>query len=222
MGTSSSASGFRSTALGLGSTTSGNDSTAVGQGSSAGFDNSAAIGAGAVTTRTNQQVFGNAANTYTAPGISSAASSAAQTGSVGVVTSDAAGNLASRSILDFGLVTEDLFDSLADRVGDNTGRIEHLENRVDRNTARIRDVQNQVDDNTEGIAMTAALTGVPAIVPHGKSGIVAINYGTYGGENGVAAGGAVRLVNDFYGKAGIAVGLGRGNVGGRAGFAWAW
>ena len=89
------AAGTNSVALGQGSQALGAGSTAIGQGASTGlFNNAAAIGNGAVATRDNQVVIGTASNTYTAPGITSAASKAAQSGSVQVVTSDANGNLA--------------------------------------------------------------------------------------------------------------------------------
>ena len=82
------------TAVGEGSRATGVGSTAVGQGANAGYANSTAIGAGATTTRENQMTFGTGLNTYTAPGITSAASKAAQSGPLEVVTSDASGNLA--------------------------------------------------------------------------------------------------------------------------------
>jgi len=69
--------------------------TAVGTFSSATHANSAAFGRAATTTRANQQVFGTTENTYTMPGITSAASSAAQGPVHGLVTTDANGNLAS-------------------------------------------------------------------------------------------------------------------------------
>ena len=61
----------------------------IGTLSSAAFANSTAIGNGASTTRANQQSFGTATNTYTMAGLKSAASLAAQTGPVRVVTTDA-------------------------------------------------------------------------------------------------------------------------------------
>jgi len=91
----STASGADSTALGQGSVASGTDSTAVGQGSQATHDNAMALGAGAQTTAANQVIVGGATNTYTTPGIASAASRAAQTGPVELVTTDLNGNLAS-------------------------------------------------------------------------------------------------------------------------------
>lgn len=71
------------------------NSTAIGTNANAAFTNSTAIGTGATTTRANQIVLGTAAETYTMPGLTSAASAAAQVGPLQVVTTDAAGNLAS-------------------------------------------------------------------------------------------------------------------------------
>jgi hypothetical protein len=82
--------------MGSGTSATGNNATAVGSGSSANFDNSAAFGAGAAATRINQQVFGTASNTYTMPGIGSAASLAAQSGPLMFVMADASGNIAAR------------------------------------------------------------------------------------------------------------------------------
>jgi hypothetical protein len=59
------------------------------------FPASTAIGSGAQTTAANQMVFGTGTNTYTAPGINSAASTTAQKGRLRIVTVDANGNLAS-------------------------------------------------------------------------------------------------------------------------------
>jgi hypothetical protein len=67
----------------------------VGAHSEAGYYNSAAFGYGATATRANQQVFGTSSNTYTMPGITSMASSNAQTaGPLALVTTDQNGNLA--------------------------------------------------------------------------------------------------------------------------------
>src|SRR3546814_132947 len=67
--------------------------------SSAGAAGVIASGANASATRANQVALGSSASTYTFAGIGSAASSAAQSGDVGFVTSDAGGNLA---LSDFG------------------------------------------------------------------------------------------------------------------------
>ena len=94
-GSGAAASGTNATAVGYLASASGANSSAFGNGASASFANSAAFGAGATTTRANQQVFGTVNNTITAPGITSDASRAAQSGPVEFVTTDAAGNLAS-------------------------------------------------------------------------------------------------------------------------------
>jgi trimeric autotransporter adhesin len=84
-------------AIGHNSQASATDATAIGVNSSAGFTNSTAIGAGAATSSSNQMAFGTGTNTYTMPGINSAASAAAQVGQRGLVTTDAFGNLAAAS-----------------------------------------------------------------------------------------------------------------------------
>src|SRR5262249_56665972 len=53
-----------------------------------------AFGAGASATAANQMAFGTALNTYRLPGITSAASLAAQSGPTSFVSTDAGGNLA--------------------------------------------------------------------------------------------------------------------------------
>src|SRR5262249_45397769 len=99
------AAGTNSVALGQGAQALGAASTAIGQdASTSSFNNAMAIGNGAVATRDNQVVIGTAFNTYTAPGITSAASQAAQSGPLQVVTTDANGNLAS----DHGVLFSDI------------------------------------------------------------------------------------------------------------------
>ena len=85
-------------AFGDNAVATGTNSTAVGPGATATHANAAAFGNGATTTRANQHVYGTASNTYTMPGITSAASRAAQSGPTQVVTSDAAGNLATTTL----------------------------------------------------------------------------------------------------------------------------
>ena len=80
-------------AIGDNANATGLRSTALGEDANATHSDSTAIGSDAFTTRANQVVLGTASETYTLPGISSAASSAAQSGPLGLVTSDAGGNL---------------------------------------------------------------------------------------------------------------------------------
>ena len=108
------ATGDSSTALGILSTASGLNSTALGRASTAAFANSTAIGNESATTRDNQMVLGTASNTYTARGITSDASTAAQTGPRELVTTDASGNLASATPSALGLASSgDLDDTTA-------------------------------------------------------------------------------------------------------------
>jgi YadA-like protein/trimeric autotransporter adhesin len=88
------ASGANSYAIGNGAAATNTNALAIGTNASAGFVNSTAIGNGATVTRANQMAFGTATNTYTMPGITSAASTAAQAGPTSFVTTDNAGNLA--------------------------------------------------------------------------------------------------------------------------------
>jgi hypothetical protein len=109
IGTISAATGINSTAVGAGASATGNNatayganssasavnSTAIGAGANAAHTNSTAVGQGATTTKDNQMVLGTAGQTVTAPGMNSNLSRARQSGPLGVVTSDNAGNLAS-------------------------------------------------------------------------------------------------------------------------------
>lgn len=97
MGTGAAVTGEDSMAYGAGSRAFGVRSTALGQGATvaAGTYGSSAIGAGAVATLSQQMVLGTSDTTYTAPGINSNLSRSRQSGPLGVVTSDAYGNLAS-------------------------------------------------------------------------------------------------------------------------------
>jgi trimeric autotransporter adhesin len=68
-------------------------------------------------------VFGTASNTYTMPGITSAASRDAQSALIQVVTSDENGNLASAMLAGLGLVS-------AAAIGDLKAQIDDLNNRL--------------------------------------------------------------------------------------------
>ena len=193
LGESSTASGAASTALGVSSTASGDFSTALGELSTAGFANSTAIGAGSATTRDNQMVFGTAANTYTAPGITSAASLAAQTGPTRLVTSDAGGNLATAD-----------------------------PNSVVMNSSAFQNLQSDVRQNTEGTAIAIALGGAAAILPEDKTFAASMNWGNFQGQNALGFGGVGRVNDNWFLNAGIGVGMNQGTTGGRAGVTYAW
>lgn len=94
VGQGSDAAGTGSIAVGRNSSAMASSATAMGASASAAFYNSAAFGYGAAATRADQQVFGTSSNTYTMPGLTSAGSSAAQSGPLALVTTDQGGNMA--------------------------------------------------------------------------------------------------------------------------------
>ena len=195
LGQFSQATGTNSTAVGAGSQATGFASTALGLGSNAAFSFSTAIGADATTTRDGQIVLGTAATTYTAPGITSAASTAAQSGPVQIVTTDADGNLAADTPAGLGLATAG-------------------------STAAL---QEGIRRNSEGVAMAMALSGIPATLPRGKNYAVSTAWGGFNGESALSVGGAAALSDNVYFSGGAAFSTGR-NVsgGGRAGVTIAW
>lgn len=93
-----SAAGRDAMAAGFGARADGARATAIGTQAQASGEESVAIGAGAVASRRRQVALGTAASTYSLPGLTSAASRAAQSGPTQVVTTDAAGNLAALPI----------------------------------------------------------------------------------------------------------------------------
>lgn len=105
LGNTSTASNTNSTAVGDSATASGSGSTAIGKSASASKTNSAAFGNAATAANDNQQVFGTSSNIYTMPGVISAASQAAQSGSTRIVTADSSGNLAATPSTSLGLAS---------------------------------------------------------------------------------------------------------------------
>lgn len=192
--------GTRNTAIGSNSNATGANATAVGAGAQATFANSAAFGNGAVAARANQQTFGTASNTYTMAGIASAASQAAQTGSVQIVTSDASGNLATSSLAGLGLA------SSADIAGIN---------------ARLDQLNGQSNRALTGVAMAFAMAGVPTLMPN-ESFAATVNWGTFEGRNGLALNAAMRLHSNVQLNAGIGYGSNERIAGGRAGLRFGW
>ena len=195
-GTNSVALGQNAQALGVGS-------TAIGEGASTGFfNNAAAIGNGAVATRDNQMVFGTASNTYTMPGITSAASRAAQSGPLQVVTSDANGNLATDGGAIFNNIN--ILNSQIAGIEDNLNRLNNDVKRLD-----------------GGVAMAMALGGV--YLPEHQRFAVHVDAGFYNGAQAIAVQGIARLNQTFTANGGVAYDVnGRGGVGGRVGVSAGW
>ena len=198
MGTMASA-GNAGVAFGDGTTATGANSAALGVGANATFANSSAIGTGATATRPNQQVFGTASNTYTAPGITSAASKAAQSGPLQVVTTDAAGNLGTSPLSP----TPDV-----DLSGINR---------------QLADLSGQIQVLKRGIAATAAIAYAPTPTGPGRT-TFAVNGSVFNDAGGVGFAFTHRLANTslpVYFSGAYGNGGGREHVG-RVGFAWEW
>jgi hypothetical protein len=160
-----------------------------------------AIGRGVTTTRTGQVLVGTPGNTYTLPGITSAASLAAQTGPLSVVTTDANGNLAAVPTNSF--ASSGSVAALSSQVTDLQNTVATLQHRAYEGTA---------------VAIAMATTALP----DNKRFAVTANFGTFRGENAFAASAAVRINEFLVANAAIGTGLARGGVGGRVGATFAW
>jgi hypothetical protein len=77
-----------------------------------------------------------------------------------------------------------------------------------------------VDKANGGVAMAMALTG--GYLPDSKKFAVAINYGTFVGQNAAAMSGYYRLNQNVVLSGGVSYGVEARQVGGRAGMLFAW
>jgi YadA head domain repeat (2 copies)/YadA-like membrane anchor domain len=194
-GANSTASGNGSSAYGVASTASATGSSAFGIGSTASFTGSTAIGAGASTTASNQIMLGTASATYAAPGIKSAASLAAQSGTTFLVTSDSAGHLATSNF--------------------NPQSITALQSDVASLQSQVVNLNGDIKRSYEGTAIAIALGG--STLPDNKRFAISANWGGFRGENAAGFTGLLRLNEDWVANGGVGFGFGRGGVGGRAG-----
>ena len=192
--------GADSVAVGANAAALGQGAIAIGNNSAATFDNSTAIGNGASTNSANQVAIGTATNTYRLAGITSAASTAAQSGPLSVVTTDVNGNLAAVDLASLGLS------------GGSSVDLSEINSRLDQHDKKI-------SKNTEGVAIALAMAGVPTLTSSEKFAMSA-NWGTFEGENGFAGGAAIRLDSNIQLNGGI--GFGGETVGGRAGVRIGW
>jgi hypothetical protein len=194
------------TALGDLTVATGANATAVGTGANAAPDGSAAFGAGATATRPNQQVFGTASNTYTTPGITSAASKAAQGAPTHFVMSNPSGDLAAYTPTELGLATSNDFSALQSQI----------------NALARRDREHE-----EGIAIAMAMHD-PDLVAGEKLGLK-LSWGNFEGSNAIALtaagvlGWSVFTPGDRLAvSGGLGVGTDQGQVGGRVGVQLTW
>lgn len=156
------ATGSGSVAIGNNAAATGTDSIALGRGASAQPAGAVAIGAGATATRANQVAIGTVTNTYTMRGINSDSSKAAQSGPTQIVTTDAAGNLASVSF------DPRAFDQRLTAVGQDVAAL--------RNYA----VESRKEAR-QGIAAAMAMTGAAMPSAPGRTSWSS-NTGVYKGE----------------------------------------
>ncbi|TJV68456.1 MAG: hypothetical protein E5X76_29000 [Mesorhizobium sp.] len=189
--------GANAIAMGSGASSAGLNAVAIGTGASAAYAGSAAYGSGAVATRQNEQVFGTASNTYSMPGLTSAASSSAQTGAIEIVTTDASGHLASVTPGALGFADPAQFNSLNSRI-DSVGSRAY-----------------------SGVAMAMALAGAPTVLPDEKF-VTTLNWGTFEGANAFALSAGARLGSQLQLNGGIAFDPNRSMAGGRLGLRMSW
>jgi trimeric autotransporter adhesin len=194
-------------AFGQGSTVSGANGTAIGTGAVAAFAGSTAIGAGAVTTAPNQMMFGTASSTYVAPGITSVASKAAQSGPLQIVTSDANGNLATNTAAGLGLAS--------------STDINAINSQLSGINARVNDLDGRTTKALNGVSMAFAIAGTPWLLPTERFA-VSSDWGTFQGTNALALNAAFRLSTNVQANGGLAYGTNGGGVGGRAGVRVGW
>lgn len=179
---------------------SGSGATALGTNSSAAFANSAAIGSGVTTTRANQVAVGTATNTYTLAGVTSTASTAAQTGPTKVVTTDAFGNLAAASFTPQDIST----------LQSNVGILQQ----------DVSILQQQMKQAFEGTAIAIAMGG--ASLPADKRFAISTNWGNFRGQNAVGVAAQFRLTDYAVANLGVGGGFAQGGIGSRAGVTFAW
>ena len=170
-----------------------NDTVSIGANAAAQANGAVAIGSGVIATRENQVALGSAAATYTLAGIASTDSTAAQSGDIYVVTTDAAGNLAASAF------------PVPDLSSIN---------------GRIDDAFSRIDTAYEGAAMAMAMAG--ASLPADKNYAISMNWGNFEGSNAFAGTAQARVSESFLVHGGIGYGVDTGSVGGRAGVTFAW
>jgi trimeric autotransporter adhesin len=151
--------------------------------------------------------FGTASNTYRMPGITSAASLAAQSGPTSLLTTDAFGNLAAASF------SPQSISGLQNNVAALQGNVAVLQ-------GNVATLQTQVRQAFEGTAVAIALGG--SALPSDKKFAVSANWGTFRGENAMSLGAQMRLNQYVVLNGGVAAGFAQGGVGGRAGVTVAW
>jgi hypothetical protein len=116
-------------------------------------------------------------------------------------------------------------NSLGGTVGGLTNTVNGLSSQMHALSADLAQVQQQLamQDKTlrQGVAMSLAMDGTGTLGPD-EHFAMSMNWGTFGGQNGVAGSVAVRAADHLTFDGGIGTGLHGGLVGARAGVRIAW
>jgi hypothetical protein len=162
-------------------------------------------------------------------GVPSALSLTRQGDVHGLVTTDAAGNIASdggalQTQVDTNATTiitnSTAIGANTTNIGTNRSSIAALETGLGSLQSSFGDIQETVQANTEGVAMAMAISG--GILPNDKSFALSGNLGFFEGESALAVSGSARVSDNLQINAGLGVGLGQNTTGGRVGFTLAW
>jgi hypothetical protein len=148
--------------------------------------------------------FGTASNTYRMPGLTSAASLAAQSGPTFIVTTDANGNLAATSLS---------IPSLSN-LNANVSALQQ-------NVALLQEnLQHGLNQAYEGTAVAIAMSG--SALPDNKRFAITTNWGNFRGTNAMSFIAQARISDNVVANAGFAGGFQYGGIGSRAGLTFAW
>jgi YadA-like protein len=138
------------------------------------------------------------------PGLTSAASLAAQSGPTYVVTTDGNGNLAATSL------------SIPD-ISNLNANVAALQ----QNVAGLRyDLQQGLNQAYEGTAIAIAMSG--SALPDNKRFAITTNWGNFRGTNAMSLIAQARVSDNIVANAGFAGGFQYGGWGSRAGLTFAW
>ena len=198
-------------AVGEAAAAQGEASVALGNNSVAGGSNSIAIGNGAMAAKNNQVVLGNAGQVQS--------STAAQSGTVRIVTIDDNGTLGTSVSVESLATANQLANTNAQvanfgaATASNATQINSLRNEYNRHEERL-------DEAEDGIAM--ALSMETPVIPSGKRYAMAFGTGYYNKSTAVSASFAGRVNDSTTISAGAGIGADTGKVGARGGVSFAW
>jgi hypothetical protein len=160
-----------------------------------------------VSTASNQVTLGTSATTLVVPGVTSAASAAAQSGTTRFISTDAQGHAAASP---YG--PQDIA-SLSASVGGMAQSVAGLQQSVNA-------VQQDIPRAYEGTAIAIALGA--AALPDNKRYAITANVGTFRGQSAFGGSAQLRVSDNLVLNAGIGAGFSEGGVGARIGATWAW